>query len=139
MQQRENLRPRWFLAPLSASFHPLVILPNRNRTSLLSPSTFRGSRTTSPLRGTVMPKPKRNRPLTPTRNDAPSQISRWERRLIWRQKTYVSASSRRVEVQSFILATLVHLRSPNPSQRHPTTRSSCQTNIRYIPKSTPVD
>src|SRR5216117_3663866 len=138
MLQREDPRLRWFLAPPSACFHHPVIWRNRHETSQPSPTTFRESRTTSPLPGTVMLKPKRSRPLTLTRNDAPSQISRWERRLIWRRKIYVSASSRRVEVQSSILAMLVHLRSPNPSQRPPTTRSSCQTNIRSNTKSTPV-
>src|SRR5204862_4877028 len=81
---------------------------------------------------------KRSRQYNQKKNDDPSQISNLDRRLIWRRKIYVSASSRRVEVQSSILATLVHLRSPNPSQRPPTTRSSCQTNIRSTPKSTPV-
>jgi hypothetical protein len=104
----------------------------------LSPTTSRGSRTTSPLRETVMRKQKPNKRPTQTRNDARSQILRWERKRIWKRRTYGSASSKRVAVPNFIPVTSDLLRSRRRSQRRPITPSNCQQSTRYTPKSTPV-
>ena len=107
MQRQERHPPNWSLEPPSGS-SPLQGT-SQNQVSIYqrSRTTSSASKTTYRSPGTVMLRPRRNRPHMRTRNDGRSQITRLGTKFIWRPRTCGYGSRRRAEVRNFIHVTLV--------------------------------
>src|SRR5271155_1425871 len=131
------------LPPNSSTEHPFVyslppkISPNRKSMCPQYQTIFNVFKTMSHLRGTVMLKPKRNKPRMPTKAVDKNRITRLETRCTWRVRICDFVSKRRAGAPNFIPVMSAHSRFRRQNQKHPITPSIYPQNFESIPKFTP--
>src|SRR5271170_6924404 len=131
------------LPPNSSTEHPFVyslpprISPNRKSMYPQYQTIFNVFKTMSHLRGTVMLKPKRNKPHMPTKAVDKNRITRLGTKCTWRVRICDFVSKRRAGAPSSIPGMSAHSRSPKQNQKHRITLSFYLLNSESTPKFTP--